>query len=264
MRGVGSSSRGAKRFASRLAVSAISVVGGAVGLGLAAAPAGATACSASAGNASCTVSGSVTVTAGTLTLVASPSLYWDQVLSGYDQWASGSSATLTGCSVQTSGTTSCSSGAAPMLLAIDATGSGSGWNVNAYPSGSTLPASSKLSFDGAGSSTYGDTTVSAVGVDPFASTAPGTECDAASSCTNASTPTSFPVDFTSATSGTPAKLYSAAASSGGGAVCFGTGSVSGHDCAGTTNTAFVNLGVPASATAGADSVTINLAISSGP
>lgn len=115
-------------------------------------PASAAACSTTTGASSCTVTGSLTVTAGTLSLESSPNLYWTLDASGYDQWASGSSATLTGCSI--SGTaTHCSGGVSPTLEVLDATGSGAGWAVSEYLSADTLPTGYSLHFDGAGSST---------------------------------------------------------------------------------------------------------------
>ena len=120
-----------------------------------ASPAGATVCSGSTGNASCTVSTSVTVTGGTLTLESSPNLYWDYVLNGFDQWASASSASLTSCTATATGTT-CSSGAAPRLEVIDATGSGSGWALSEYLTTNDLPFGYLLHFGGAGSATVGN------------------------------------------------------------------------------------------------------------
>ena len=118
--------------------------------------ASAAACSTTSGASSCTVTGSLTVTAGTLSLESSPNLYWALDASGYDQWASGSSATLSGCAI--SGTaTHCSGGVSPTVSTrvLDATGSAAGWAVSEYLSANTLPSGYALHFDGAGSSTYG-------------------------------------------------------------------------------------------------------------
>jgi hypothetical protein len=234
------------------------------------------ACSTSTGAASCTVTGNLTVTAGTLSLESSPSLYWALVGTGYDQWASASGASLTACSAVGS-LTHCSSGAAPVLEVLDATGSGSGWAVSEYLSSNTLPAGTVIHFNGAGSATYGYSQVSPIATDPFAGTTPANICDYASSCTAATAAStcshaglgfavcpSYPVVMGGADATHQVDLYSANAATGLGAVCFASGTASGTGCTGSTPSAFFNLGVKSSAAAGATSVTINMAVTSGP
>ena len=238
--------------------------------------ASAAACSTTTGAAACTVSGSLTVTAGTLTLESSPNLYWALVSTGYDQWASASGAPLTACAV-TGALTHCASGAAPTLEALDATGSGAGWAISEYLSANTLPTGSTLHFNGAGSGTYGWSTISPITTDPFAPTTPGNVCDFASSCTAATAATTCshsalgfttcptdPVTMGGTSATTQVDLYSAAAATGLGAICFAGGTATATGCTGTTPTAFYNLGIKGSAAAGTTAVTINLAITSGP
>jgi len=245
---------------------------------LASAPAGATACSLASGNASCTISTSVTVSAGTLTLESSPNLYWSYVLNGYDQWSSGSSASLSGCSAGGAGTT-CAGGTAPRLEVVDATGSGSGWALSAYLSSNDLPAGSVFHFDGTGSGTFGNSQNSAIASDPFSSTTPGTVCDFASTCTIPTSPGScshaglgfstcptYPVNMSAGTSAVAqVDLYSSAANSGMGAVCFGSGSASASACVGTSPSDDYNVGVKANTLAATDATTvITETVSSGP
>jgi hypothetical protein len=241
-----------------------------------AATATAAACSPTAGASSCAITGSLTVTAGTLSLESSSNLYWDFDSTGYDQWASASSASLTGCAV--SGTvTHCSSGAAPVLEVLDATGSGAGWAVSEYLSANTLPSGYALRFDGAGSATYGYSQASPVATSPFAGATPGNVCDYASSCTVATAATtcshsalgfttcpaySVTMGGTSAT--TQVDLYSATAATGLGAICFASGTPSAVGCAGATPDAYYNLGIKGTTAAGSTAVTINLAVNSGP
>jgi hypothetical protein len=243
-----------------------------------AAPAGATSCSASTGNASCTVATNVVVTGGTLTLESSPNLYWDYVLNGFDQWASASSASLTSCSASGTGT-NCSSGVAPRLEVIDATGSGSGWALSEYLTTNDLPTGSVFHFDGSGSTTVGVSQDNPISTDPFAATTPGTVCDYGSTCTVASAAAScshaglgfsscpsYPVNGSAGTSATAqADLYSAASSSGLGAICFGSGSATAQGCTGTAADDFYNLAIRANSSANTYGTTvINLTVSSGP
>jgi hypothetical protein len=238
--------------------------------------ASAAACSTTTGATSCAVTGNLTVTAGTLTLESSPNLYWALDATGYDQWASGSSASLTGCAI--SGTaTHCSSGAAPLLEVLDATGSNAGWAVSEYLSANTLPSGYALHFNGAGSGTYGYSQASPIATDPFSGTTPANICDYASSCTAATvagacahsalgftTCPTYPVTMGGTSATTQVDLYSAAASSGEGAICFASGSATAAGCTGATPDAFYNLGIKGGAAAGSTAVTINLAVTSGP
>lgn len=238
--------------------------------------ASAAACATSTGAPNCTITASLTVTAGTLALESSPNLYWSLVQTGYDQWASGSATALSSCSAS-GATTTCSSGTKPTLLVLDATGSGAGWAVSEYLSGNTLPAGYVLKFNGAGSATVGNSTASPIGTDPFSATTPPNVCDYGSSCTVATAAAACshaPLGFSSCPayavtmggSGAAAQvdLYSAAAGSGLGAVCFASGSASATGCAGTTPAAFYNLGIKGNSAPGSSGATINMAVNSGP
>jgi hypothetical protein len=241
-------------------------------------PAGATACSTSTGNTSCTIATSVAVTAGTLSVESSPNLYWSYVLNGYDQYASASATALTSCTAGSSGT-SCSSGTAPKLLVLDATGSSSGWALSSYLSSSNLPSGSVFHFAGAGSATIGNSTSSPIGTDPFAATTPGNVCDYGSSCTVATAAStcshaglgfsscpSYPVNMAAGTgAGAQVDMYSANASTGVGAMCFASGTATSLACGGTTPLDFYNLGIKGNTTAGTyASTVINVAVNSGP
>jgi len=241
-----------------------------------ASPAAAAPCSTSTGAASCTITANLTVTAGTLSLEASPSLYWAVVTTGYDQWSSGSSAALTSCAAVGS-LTHCSSGAAPVVQVLDATGAGSGWAISEYLSANTMPTGYVLKFNGAGGATYGYTQVSPIATDPFSGTTPGNVCDYSSSCTAAtaasscshaglgfSTCPSYAVTLGGTNATTQVDLYSATAATGLGAVCFGSGTASATGCTGTTSSAFFNLGVRGSTAVGTYAATINMAVTSGP
>jgi hypothetical protein len=238
--------------------------------------ASAAACSASVGAASCTVTANLTVTAGTLTLESSPSLFWSFVNTSYDQWASASGAALTACAAS-GATTHCSSGVAPTLQVLDATGSSAGWAVSEFLTANTLPAGVVLHFNGAGSATYGFSQVSPIGTDPFAGTTPANVCDFASTCTAATAATTcahaglgfttcptYPVTLGGTTATTQVDLYSAAAATGLGAVCFASGAATATGCTGTTPDAFYNLGIKGSTPAATTTATINMAANSGP
>jgi len=238
--------------------------------------ASAAACSATVGAASCTVTASLTLTGGTLSLESSPSLYWAFVSTGYDQWASASGAALTACGA--SGfATHCSSGAAPSLEVLDATGSGAGWAVSEYLSANTLPTGYALRFNGSGSATYGFSQVSPIGTNPFSGTTPANVCDFASSCTPAtaastcshvalgfSTCPAYSVTMAGTSATTQVDLYSATAATGLGAICFATGTTTAAGCTGATPSAFYNLGIKGNTASGTTSVTINMAVNSGP
>ncbi len=252
----------------------------ALNVGWAVAPAAASACSPTAGTAAgsaCTVSTGVTLNAGTLSLESSAALYWQLTLNGYDQWGSASASALSCSGVSSSGTT-CSGGSAPALEVVDASGAGAGWAVSEYLASGSLPTGSVLSFDGNGSATIGDSQVSSIGTDPFASAAPTTKCDANSTCTVASAATTcshsalgftvcptYPVNLAAGTSATTqADMYSAASSSGIGAICLGSGTATTVHCGGLTPDDYYNLGVPAGDTAGSTAGTMYLTVSSGP
>jgi hypothetical protein len=236
----------------------------------------AAACSSTTGAASCAVTANVTVTGGTLTLESSPNLYWSLVGTGYDQWASASATALTGCTASGS-STHCSGGTQPYVIVLDGTGSSSGWAVSEYLSANTLPTGAVLKFNGAGSSTIGWSQASPIGTDPFTPTTPAVVCDYASSCTPASaastcshaglgfsTCPSYAVTLGGTGAASQVDLYSAAASSGLGANCFGSGTATAVGCTGTTSTGFFNLGLPGGSPVGSTSATINMAVNSGP
>lgn len=239
-------------------------------------PASAAPCSTTTGANGCTVSASVTVTAGTLSVAASPNLYWSFVGTGYDQWASGSATALTGCTASGAATT-CNGGTAPKLIVLDATGSSSGWAVSAYLSSSSLPPGSVLSFNGAGSGTIGNSQAAPIAGSPFAGSTPGTVCDYASTCTPAAaasscahaglgftTCPSYAVTFGGADATHQVDLYSAAPGSGLGAVCFGSGTATGTGCTGTASNSFFNLGIKSNSAASITGATVNLVVNSGP
>jgi hypothetical protein len=243
-----------------------------------AAPASAAACSTSTGSAACTINTSVGVTAGTLSLESSPNLYWQYVENGYDQYASASASTLSGCTSGSSGT-SCTGGTAPRLMVLDATGSGSGWALSSYLTANDLPSGSVFHFAGAGNATIGTSTNSPIATDPFAATTPGNVCDYGSSCTVAtaaatcshaglgfsSCPT-YPVNLAAGTgAAAQVDMYSANAATGVGALCFASGTATATGCTGTTSTAFYNLGIKGNTTAGTYATTvINISASTGP
>ncbi|HTW08948.1 MAG TPA: hypothetical protein VME46_15645 [Acidimicrobiales bacterium] len=253
------------------------VAGGTMGIVATSSPvASAASCSGSSGAPACAVSASVTVSAGTLSVESSPNLYWDFVITGYDQWASGSATALTSCAAS-GAVTHCSSGAAPTLEVLDGTGSTSGWAVSEYLSSNTLPSGSVLHFNGAGSAAYGYSQVSPITTDPFAGTTPGNVCDYGSSCTAATPATTcshtplgfttcptYPVTIGGSSATTQVDLYSAASGSGAGAICFATGTATATGCTGATPSAFYNLGVKGNTAIGSYAVTINLAVNSGP
>ena len=276
MFGVGWDPLGLSRLRGMLAagvVVAVLVIGSLAG---GVARASAAACSTTVGASSCAVTASLTITGGTLSLESSPNLYWAFVSTGYDQWGSASATALTACSA-VGPLTHCSSGTAPELQVLDATGSGAGWAVSEYLTSNTLPAGAALRFDGAGSATYGFSQVSPIGTTPFASTTPVNVCDFASSCTTAtaastcshaglgfSTCPSYSVTMGGTSATTQVDLYSAVAASGLGALCFASGSATGTGCAGATPSDFYNLGIKGNAASGTTSVTINMAVNSGP
>jgi len=207
---------------------------------------------------------------------APPNLYWSFVGTGYDQWATGSASALSGCAASGAVTT-CGGGTAPRLVVLDATGTSSGWAVSAYLSSNTLPTGSVLSFNGSGSSTIGNSQAAPIASSPFSGTTPATVCDYASTCTPASaasscahaglgfsTCPSYAMTFGGADATHQVDLYSAAANSGLGAVCFGSGTATATGCTGTTSSAFFNMGIKGNTAASTTGATINVVVSSGP
>jgi hypothetical protein len=215
---------------------------------------------------------------GSFAVEASPSLYWDFALDGYDQWASASASALSGCTGDGDGTV-CSAGTQPVLEVLDTTGAHAGWSLSAYVTGGSLPAGSVLDFDGAGSAALGTSAQAALEAFPYPSAVPTTICDANSGCLPAlpaascSHPavgiTSCPADpvdvLDGASAGAQVDLYSAAAGSGSASICFATGTATAAGCLGAVPDAFFDLGLPASAASGSHSATtIVLTVSSGP
>lgn len=268
-----------RRAMTRAAICAgLIVTGATVATTFGSSSASAAACSTSSPQSSCTVTASLTLTAGTLALQSSPNLYWGIDATGYDQWASGSGATLSSCNISAGTVTHCTGGAAPTLEVINPA-SQTGWSLTEYFSGSTLPAGTVIHFDGAGSTTYGYSQLpAAAGADPFASTTPANVCDFGSTCT-AATPAAtcsdaglgfvtcptYPVTMGGSSPTAQVDLYSASSATGIGAICFATGTATAAGCTGGTPDAFYNMGVKATAVAaGSYSVTVNMAVNTGP
>ena len=225
---------------------------------------GASLCSPSSASTSCPVSATISVSGGTLSLLAPSELYFDDLLTGYDQWGTASESPLSGCT-STGERTTCSAGQAPSLEVIDATGSAAGWAVSEYLSSSDLPSGSVIDFDGAGS-TPGDTVAAGLGAFPFTEAAPQSICDYGSTCTPASILDDAPPNLASGTSASEqVDLYWAWIGSGVGAICLASGSADSHGCAGASPDADFDLGLPGDARVGSKTTTvINLTISSGP
>jgi hypothetical protein len=239
-------------------------------------PAEAAPCSTSSGASSCAITANLTVTAGTLTLKAPPSLYWSFVGTGYDQWASGSATALSGCTAS-GAETHCSGGTLPKLIVLEGTGSSSGWALSHYLSANTLPAGTLLRFNGAGSATTGWSQAAPAGSDPFSATTPTVVCDYASTCTEAAAASacshaglgfsscpSYAVTMSGSGPANQVDLYSADAGTGMGANCFASGTATATGCTSTTGTAFFNMGLKGATSAGTSSATINVAVNSGP
>jgi hypothetical protein len=214
----------------------------------------------------------------TLGVAAPAELYFDLDLTGYDQWASASESPLGSCGPGAGGEgTACAGGSAPVIEILDDTGSGDGWALSAYLTGSgSWPGGAQLDFDGAGSATTGDSTQASLASLPFSAESIDTVCDYESSCTPpvpasscghsfSSCPSDPVVVSVAGSASQQVDLYSAAAGSGKGDNCLAFGTPSGIDCAGTTPAAYFDLGLPASAPDGSyGSADIVLTISSGP
>ncbi|HTW97428.1 MAG TPA: PKD domain-containing protein, partial [Acidimicrobiales bacterium] len=241
----------------------------------------ATLCNSGAGRivgaAGCALSTDLAVSPGTLSLAAPQALYWDDVISGYGQWETASTAALAGCTSLDAATT-CDGGQAGGIEVDDATGSGDGWSISEYLATSDLPAGSLLDFTGAASQP-GDSTVASLTTFPYAGMTTGTICDHGAACTPAVPPAWCTSGGLAATAcpGYPLRLatlagpqeqvqlFTAAAGSGMGAVCLASGSTSGAGCAGATPRGVFVLGLPAFARAGTDAATvIELTVASGP
>jgi hypothetical protein len=175
------------------------------------------------------MTGTVTLTAGTLTLTSPSSLTW--------------AATLTGNNLSIVDTVS----GDQQYTVNDATGSGAGWHVTSsattFTNGShTLPNTGTFVTDGSATSIS-------------ATTAPTATCTG--TCTLPTTSTTYPVAVTTAVSSpTPVIIYDTAAAAGLGQIIIG-GSAQ-PDPVGWW------LNVPASASAGAYTSTVTMAVVSAP
>jgi len=197
---------------------------------LVAGPANATACgTAIPAGTSCTMTGTVTLTAGSLTLLTSSSLSWATTLNGLNQ------SIVDGTSGDQQYTVN------------DATGSGAGWHVT---TSATTFTNGSHTFPNTG--TFVTTgSVSSIA----ATTAPTATCSG--SCTLPTDTTTYPVAITTAASSpTPSTIYDTAASTGLGQMIIG-GSAQPNPVGWWVN-------VPASASSGSYTSTITMEIISGP
>lgn len=177
----------------------------------------------------CTMTGTVNLSGGALTLTSPSSLTWTGTLTGIDQSIVD---TISGDQQYT---------------VNDATGSGAGWHVT----------TSATTFTN-GSHTFPDTgtfVTNGSATSITATTAPTATCTA--TCTLPSNSTTYPVAVTTAASSpTPVTIYDTAAASGMGQIVIG-GSTQPNPVGWWVN-------VPASASAGAYTSTITMAVISGP
>jgi hypothetical protein len=175
----------------------------------------------------CTVSGTAAVSAGSLTLVAPSSLSWSTTLDGLDQYLVDSTNDA--------------------YKVVDATGSGSGWNVTA----------SATTFTDSNSDTLADTgTLSTNGSLTSATdtTGPGAGCLVTSTCTVPGDTTTYPVAITTdPASPTAYTIYDNSAGSGLGAILIGYRNPVGWW-----------IDVPANTLAGIYTSRVTLQINSGP
>lgn len=190
------------------------------GLAVAGGVAGASTCSPTTGAASCTVSGTATITGGSLQVQAPATLSWAATLNGTAQ----------------------SVNDAAVIEPVDATGSGSGWDLEVtstqFTTGTDTLPTSALTVNGSASN-------------QTSTTAPVASC--VSTCTlptSTTAPVTYPLTVPAAsTAPTAVALYTADAATGEGAV----------DLASDWW-----LTIPATANAGTYTNTITLSIVSGP
>ena len=179
----------------------------------------------------CTMTGTLTLTAGGLTLTAPASLSWAATLNGANQ----SIVDVTAADQQ--------------YTVNDGTGSGAGWHVSVsattFTNGShTLPDTGTFVTTGS------VTSISATA-------APTAACAASTTCTLPNNTTAYPVAITTAASSPAAvTIYDTAAGTGVGQIVIG-GSTAANPVGWWVN-------VPASATAGAYTSTITMAVVSAP
>lgn len=162
----------------------------------AASPAGATTCTATASPSSpCADTGTLTINPGTLTAVVPNTLTWTDTLTGLDQTAVDS--------------------ADASLTVIDATGSGTGWNVAVSATQFTTGGDSPHTLSNSGTFDVNGSDSSAT-----ATSAPGNACSASSTClVPTDSVSTYPVDITTAASDPTAEaIYGAEANSGMGSI----------------------------------------------
>ncbi len=184
-----------------------------------------------AAGSNCTVTGTLTITAGGLTLTAPASLGWAATLNGANQ----SVVDVTAADQQ--------------YTVNDGTGSATGWHVTlsatTFTNGShTLPDTGTFVTTGS------VTSISAT-------TAPTAACAASTTCTLPTNTTTYPVAVTTASSSpTAVAIYDTAAGTGVGQIVIGGSSAA--------NPVGWWVNVPASASAGAYTSTITMAVVSAP
>lgn len=182
-----------------------------------------------AAGSNCTLTGTVNLTGGALNLTASSSLTWTGTLNGLNQSVTD---VLPGDQQYT---------------VNDATGTGAGWHVTAA---ATQFTNGSNTFLNTGTFTTNGSITSITSTSAPAATCTG-------SCTLPTNTTTYPVAITTAaTAPTPVTIYDTAVSTGLGQVVIG-GSTSANPVGWWVN-------VPASASAGAYTSTITMAIISGP
>lgn len=180
----------------------------------------------------CTITGQATVTPGSLSIAASPTIKWAVTLDGFD---------LNGDGI-------------PDLTAVDATGSGSGWNLTATATPFTDSTGTTKCTAAAPCRMNKPLTVNGSATTPGDPTRPLLSCAASSTCALPTSSVTYPVAIatTCATSGTtcaPTTVASAATGTGMGAIDLATDWW---------------LNIPANAYAGTYHDTITLSIVSGP
>jgi hypothetical protein len=177
------------------------------------------------------MTGTLTVSAGALTLTSPASLTWSATLTGTNQ----SVVDVVGADQQ--------------YTVNDATGSGAGWHVTVaattFTNGThTLPDTGTFVTTGS------TTSISATA-------APTATCAAGTTCTLPTNSTTYPIGITTAaTAPTAVTIYSTAAATGVGQVVIGG--------SGSANPVGWWINIPASASAGAYTSTVTMAVVSAP
>jgi hypothetical protein len=177
------------------------------------------------------MTGTLTLTAGTLTLVSPAALGWGTTVNGTDQQLPDPTA------------------ADQSYLANDATGSGAGWHVTV---GATQFTTGTATLANTGTFSTNGSITSSTDI-----TAPSAACVAATTCTVPTNTTAYPVAITTAaTAPTPVTVYDTSATSGLGQVNIGA----------TAGSAPVGwwLSVPSNVLAGAYTSTVTVTLLSAP